>query len=243
MRLEEFILTKKVQIIRHVLFEDLGSFANALQNLGYQIEYLDSGVDKIPDRCNADWLIVLGGPIGVNDVLDFPYLTAEINLIKQYIKANKAVLGICLGSQLLAASLGAEVEKNSQVELGWSQLTLCNLEMNDCFQHLAKIEVLHWHGDTFKLPANAILKASTPICTNQAFTIGNKIMGLQFHPEVTTHGMERWLIGNAAEINQLEHTSISKLREENNLYGRNLEQAAERFLTHWINNWEVLLDK
>ena len=77
-------MTKKVHVIRHVMFEDLGSFANVLQKLGYQIEYLDSGVDKIPDRCDADWLIVLGGPIGVNDAHDFPYLADEINLITQY---------------------------------------------------------------------------------------------------------------------------------------------------------------
>ena len=236
-------MTKKVHVIRHVMFEDLGSFANVLQKLGYQIEYLDSGVDKIPDRCDADWLIVLGGPIGVNDAHDFPYLADEINLITQYIAAAKPVLGICLGSQLLAAALGAQIEKNSQIELGWSKLTLCNLDANDCFQCLSEVNVLHWHGDTFKLPANAILKASTPICSNQAFTIGNKIMGLQFHPEVTTRGMERWLIGNASEINQLEHTSISKLREENNLYGSALENAASKFLQQWINNWETQIDK
>lgn len=236
-------MTKKVQVIRHVMFEDLGSFANVLQSLNYQIEYLDSGVDKLSDSCDADWLIVLGGPIGVNDVHDFPYLTDEINLIKKYIIADKPVLGICLGSQLLATALGAQVEKNSQIELGWSKLTLRNLDANDCFQHLSEVEVLHWHGDTFKLPANAILKASTPICSNQAFTLGNKIMGLQFHPEVTTYGMERWLIANASEINQLEHTSISRLREENNQYGHTLENAASKFLQQWINNWETQIDE
>jgi GMP synthase-like glutamine amidotransferase len=141
----------------------------------------------LPYLHDFDWLVVMGGPMGVNDNEQYPWLSDEKFFIQQCIKAGKTVIGICLGAQLIASALGAAVYPNKEKEIGWFPVTLTATgKASPIFSGLpVSLTVLHWHGDTFDLPPNAALLAETAICKNQAFVSGDRVIGLQFHFEAT----------------------------------------------------------
>ncbi|CAA7615762.1 Glutamine amidotransferase [Candidatus Terasakiella magnetica] len=201
--------------IRHVAFEDLGSFEPVLLRAGYDITYVEAGWDDLAalDPLAADLVVVLGGPIGAYEDDIYPFLRHELALIAARLQAGRPLIGICLGAQLIARALGARVYPNNGVkEIGWSRLDLSEAGMASPLKALAGIPVLHWHGDTFDLPAGATLLASTAITRNQAFAWGGAALGLQFHVEATARGMERWFIGHAAEIGSVAGLSVCGLR-------------------------------
>ncbi len=140
-----------------------------------------------PDIGGADMLVVMGGPMGVYEEAQYPWLAMEKSLIRDAIAAGKPVLGICLGAQLIAAALGAKVYPNAEKEIGWFPV-----QFHDELAP-SPATVFHWHGDTFDLPDNAVHLAETPICKNQAFRIGDRVYGLQFHFEVTPAAMDGML--------------------------------------------------
>lgn len=140
-----------------------------------------------PDVLAADMLIVMGGPMGVYEETQYPWLATEKALIRDAIAAGKPVLGICLGAQLIAAALGAKVYPNKEKEIGWFPVQF-HTDLAP-----SPTTVFHWHGDTFDLPANAVHLAETAVCKNQAFCIGDRVYGLQFHFEITPAAMENML--------------------------------------------------
>jgi GMP synthase (glutamine-hydrolysing) len=188
--------------IRHVHFEDLGTLAPALHGAGYDVTYADvdnGGLDGI-EPVVPDLVVVLGGPVGVYQTEEFPFIADEIRLLAARLAAGRPTLGLCLGAQMMAAALGAKVAPSGHSEIGFSRLALTAAGAASPLRHLADVEVLHWHGDTFAIPAGATLLASTPLCAHQAFAQGPNILGLQFHPEPDAAGLERWLIGYAGEL-------------------------------------------
>ncbi|HVY12556.1 MAG TPA: glutamine amidotransferase, partial [Alphaproteobacteria bacterium] len=192
--------TRTLTAIRHVHFEDLGAFAAVFQEAGFSIRILDAGADDLRlDPLGADILVVLGAPIGVYQTREYPFLIDEINLLEKRMAAELPTLGFCLGAQLMARALGAKVYPGPAKEIGWGALTLTDAGSKSPLHHLKDVPVLHWHGDTFDLPKNAELLASTAICKNQAFSLGPNILGFQCHPEADGRGIERWLIGHACE--------------------------------------------
>jgi len=230
---------KLATIIRHVPFEDLGSFAQPLMTRGYDIHYLEAGRDNLnpTDAREADLLIVLGGPIGANDEREYPFLKDEVNIIERRVKAEQPILGVCLGSQLLARALGARVFPALAQEIGWAPLTLTAAGLRSPLSHLApaKTSMLHWHGDTFELPTGSIRLASTGLCENQAFQWGTNILGLQFHPEVTAHGLEQWFIGHTAEIHATEGVTVTGLRKDTAEFAPALEIHGPSFFLEWLD--------
>jgi len=230
---------KRAAVIRHVPFEDLGSFAEPLSAQGYAIEYSEAGIDRLDatDLRDADLLFILGGPIGANDDADFPFLTDELRIIEHRLKADQPMLGVCLGSQLLARALGAKVYRARVKEIGWSSLALTRDGDRSPISHLApdKTSVLHWHGDTFDLPAGAVRLASTPVCENQAFQWSNHVLALQFHPEVTGKGLERWFIGHTCEIQATRGVSVANLRADTARFAPTLAIQARKFFDAWLD--------
>jgi GMP synthase (glutamine-hydrolysing) len=189
------------------------------------------------DPLSPDLLIVLGGAIGVYERGAYPFVEDEIALVRARLAAKRPTLGICLGAQLIAAALGAKVYPGSQgKEIGWAPVEAGKdaalypafatlLAQSRCF--------LHWHGDTFDLPPQARHLASTPRYPNQAFAIENYALGLQFHPEVTAQGLERWYVGNACELANAK-IDVARLREESRRFAPELEVAARRFWRAWL---------
>ncbi len=226
---------KKVTVIQHLLFEDLGSFAAILEKQGYVIEYLQAGYDdlsQLDPLSDAIW-VVLGGPIGVNDIADYPFLQQEIALLQQRLEADKVTLGICLGAQLMASALGAKIYAGRKKEIGWGKLF--DIKKHSVLQYLTDIPVLHWHGDTFDIPDGAVCLASSKITPHQAFSWQKNSLALQFHPEVTAQGMERWFIGHTAEIHA-EKLSVQQLRADTLHYATALEMAGAKMLDTWLKN-------
>ena len=193
---------KQAAAIRHVPFEDLGTFEPALRQAGYDVHYVEAGLDDLgaAGLDQADLLIVLGGPIGAYEDPSYPFLVDELALLERRLGADRPTLGICLGAQLIARALGGRVYPTGVKEIGWGPLTLSSAGQAGALRHLDGFDVLHWHGDTFDLPDGCELLASTAVCRNQAFARGSNLLALQFHPEVDERGIERWLIGHACEL-------------------------------------------
>ncbi|QTF07214.1 glutamine amidotransferase [Brenneria izadpanahii] len=195
---------KTALALRHVHFEDLGILESLLPDYGYTFRYLDPAVDDLSsvnlDDC--DLLVVLGGPIGAFDHETYPFLNAELTLIRRRLESKRPILGICLGAQLMARALGRHVGPMGVKEIGFSPLSLTPAGECSVLSPLAGAPVLHWHGDRFEIPDGARLLAETPVCPHQAFALGDYALGLQFHLEVTPGNLEHWLVGHACELGQ-----------------------------------------
>lgn len=228
---------KKAWAITHVAFEDLGSFEQILREEGFEIEYLNAACDDLDDINPEadDLLIILGGPISVNDIDEYPFIQAELEMLTERLEADKPTLGICLGAQLIAKALGAKVYPGQHKEIGWSPIQVDESGSRSALRHLVGdgVCVLHWHGETFDLPEYAEHLASSEYYANQAFSYG-KALALQFHPEVTRRGLEQWYIGHTGEIHQTEGVSVNQLRDDAAQYADTLQARAYRFLTEWL---------
>lgn len=228
-------------VLSHLPFEDLGTLEPELLRRGFSIETIDAATAKFPvaQLQVADLLVVLGGPIGVYDVADYPFLTGEMDALRQRLAARKPTLGICLGSQLMAAALGSRVypgERGS--EIGWFPLLpAADSAAPEWFQPLLAddLALFHWHGDTFELPQEALHLARTDLYENQAFALGDFALALQFHPEVTELGLERWYVGHSCELRQ-KRLSINKLREDSRSHAPALKRAAADFWKLWLDH-------
>jgi GMP synthase (glutamine-hydrolysing) len=221
--------------IRHVQFEDLGTFAAVLERAGYGVAYadVDSGALSAFDPLAADLVVVLGGPVGVYQAKAYPFLADEIRILNARIAAGRPTLGICLGSQLMAAAMGAKVAPSGHSEIGFSRLRLNAAGAASPLRHLEGVEVLHWHGDTFALPVGTELLASTELCAHQAFARGPNILALQFHPEPDAAGLERWLIGYAGDLSGSK-LDPGALRQAAALYCPPMQHAAAKMLADWL---------
>ncbi|MEM9276636.1 MAG: glutamine amidotransferase [Cyanobacteria bacterium P01_F01_bin.143] len=238
---------KNAVAIRHVAFEDLGTLAPILERRGYQIDYIDATSSRLLeiDPLYLDLLVILGGPIGAYDEGDYPFLLNEFRLLESRLAADLPTLGICLGSQLMARVLGAKVYPGSGKEIGWSPIQLSDAGKQSPLRYLVTKDnaVLHWHGDTFDLPQGATHLASSNQYVNQAFAWGKCALGLQFHPEVTTRGLENWFVGHASEINTTTNISVKQLRADTHNYSSNLQAQAINFWQAWLAQVEQLTPK
>lgn len=187
----------KIIVFQHVAYEILGTLDPLLRNSGFRIKYVNFGrnPEANPNIDNYDGLIVLGGPMNVDETKDYPNLLTEIDIIKHAIETEKPVLGLCLGAQLLAKALGADVKGNKKPEVGWYDVKPTAAgEKDDLISNFDGTEkIFQWHGDTFDIPMGAVHLASSKLCRNQAFRYGKNAYGFQFHLEVDTRLIERWL--------------------------------------------------
>jgi GMP synthase-like glutamine amidotransferase len=197
----------RVLAFRHVPFEGVGSIEPLLHQRGIGLDYADLYKDgaRDPDIAAYDGLIFLGGPMSANDPL--PYLDRERALIAKAVERGQPLLGICLGSQLIARVLGAEVRRNGEKEIGWFDIHLTESAADDAlFRGIGAQEtVFHWHADTWELPPGAARLAWSQACRNQAFRAGNNIYGMQFHLEVTPAMIADWQLQdeNCGDVREL----------------------------------------
>lgn len=182
-------------VLQHVGHEPLGSLNPMLKAAGFRIRYINFGrdPDSVPSLDGYGGLIVLGGPMGVYESSQYPHLKVEMQLIEEALRKNIPILGICLGSQLLAHALGAKVYKATTMEIGWLDLHLTG-HHDPLFAEFNRTEkVFQLHQDTFELPKGSVQLARSDLHEGQAFRFGDKCYGLQFHLEVDKAMIHRWL--------------------------------------------------
>ena len=176
----------KAHYFKHVPFEDLGSIRLWLTKTGYITTctpFFESV--QLPAPEEIDLLIVMGGPMSVNDEKRYLWLVPEKQFIRQMIMSGKPVLGICLGAQLIASAMGAKVYPNRVKEIGWFPIYGVSSDDKSIFRFPKSVQAFHWHGETFDLPTGAAHIAKNDGCENQAFQLGQSVIGLQFHLETT----------------------------------------------------------
>lgn len=211
----------RVMVCQHVGYELLGTLNPLFKDAGFRLRYVNFGrkPELQPELEGYDGLVLLGGPMNVDEEARYPHLRYELHLIEEALKRDIPVLGICLGSQLLAKALGSKVERNPVREIGWHEVQLS--ESGKCdplLRHFQPAEkIFHWHGDTFELPRGAEHLASSQNCRNQAFRYGEKAYGLQFHLECDEALIERWLMvpQHQAELESVkDRTCPERIRKE-----------------------------
>lgn len=223
-------------VLRHVEHEHLGSLTDALHARGLPFEYVDifrGGV--VPaDISESAGLIVMGGPMGVYEVDQYPFIRNELDLIRRAVTAGLPVLGICLGSQLIAAALGARVYPSGRKEIGWYGLR--TVEPGDSFAATLPESFMgfHWHGDTFDLPVGAVRLFESDLFPNQGFRFGRNVLALQFHFEVDRKLVAEWLAdpGCQAEIAGVAGISAAGILDDTARHGARLEQLSAAYFPH-----------
>jgi GMP synthase (glutamine-hydrolysing) len=232
---------KHATVIRHLAFEDLGCYAQVLADNNISVQYYEAAQDDLSqiDPASDDLLIVLGGPISVNQTDIYPFLQDELALLKRRLAMDKPTLGVCLGAQLMAKALGATIYPGTEKEIGWSPLSLSEAGNNSALRHFAPpTRVLHWHGETFELPEGAVLLASSELYAHQAFAYGRRALALQFHGECTAQGLESWYLGHVGEIEQTPGLSVPELRAQAALYAEDAARQGQRFFADWLAQLE-----
>ncbi|MCX6182997.1 MAG: amidotransferase [Bacteroidetes bacterium] len=199
----------KIHYLQHVAFEGLGSIEDwALENKHKLSATKFFEQQQLPKLDSFDMLVILGGPMGVADEEEFPWLAEEKAFIKKAIAADRFVVGICLGAQLIAEALEAKVYPNKVKEIGWFPIQKTG---HFFFKSLPDdFTVFHWHGDTFDLPRKAIHLASSAACRNQAFLYNKRVLALQFHLEVTEKSLQEMLENGRNELTEEEYIQSEK---------------------------------
>ncbi len=212
---------RKVLVFQHVAHKILGTLNPTLKEHGLRMRYVnfERTPDVHPSVEKYDGLIILGGHMGVYEADKYTHIKVEMKLIEEALKKQIPILGICLGSQLLAHVLGASVRKHAEKEIGWHNINLTAEGVSDpLFSHFNKTEkIFQLHGDTFDVPASAIHLARSEQCPSQAFRYGDKVYGLQFHLEVDRPMIHRWL-DNPMNLKDIEESngkfSVDDIRAE-----------------------------
>lgn len=187
----------KAFIFQHVPFESPAAIKDWLEMKHFEINTVAFYSDyQLPSLDEVDCLVVMGGPMSVNDETEFPWLKKEKAFVKECIEAGKIVIGVCLGAQLIANALGCKVYQGQQKEIGWFPIKFIDTSIIKDKNPV----VFHWHGETFDLPTEAKLIASTDVCAHQIFTIGTHVLAMQCHLEMTEPAVAGMLKNCASEL-------------------------------------------
>ncbi|MBN1688036.1 MAG: type 1 glutamine amidotransferase [Candidatus Omnitrophica bacterium] len=194
----------RIHYLQHVPFEGLARIGNWARRNRFQVTrtpFFEGAA--LPSHETYDFLIIVGGPMGVCDEAQYPWLINEKRFIEAAIGRGKIVLGICLGAQLIASVLGSKVTRNPYREIGWFPVTLTpEARQTPYFSSFLgdELTAFHWHGDTFEIPKGAIRLASSGVCLNQAFLFSDTVMGLQFHLESSPESVKALVQNCDADI-------------------------------------------
>lgn len=233
-------MSKTVTIFKHTHHDGSCFLGKTLEEQEFNITSI--GVPTVGikdfDALAPDLLLVMGGPVGVYQAKHYPFIYDEIEVLKKRIAADKPTLGICLGAQLIAKALGADVYKGANgLEAAWHPLTVHDTAQNHPVRHLCKTKtnMFHWHGDTFDLPEGSTLLASSETYKNQAFSYGQNILGLQCHAEVNHRKLNEWYVVFVSQItgdNPVIH--IEDLKRQSNEYMDTLNRQVRLFFLEWL---------
>ena len=224
--------------IQHVAFEGLAIIENWLITQKFEISCTRLfNNEEFPNVENIDWLIIMGGPMSVNDETEFPWIRKEKAFIKECIDNGKIVIGICLGAQFIASVLGSKIYRNKDKEIGWfpiHKMTNLNPGLFNFFP--SNLIVFHWHGETFDLPECAELIASSEVCKNQIFVYNKKVIGFQCHLETTKESLLAIIENCKNEIipNKYIH-NVAQMEEGVDKYADAMHKTLFHILEHIIS--------
>jgi len=237
---------KKLLVLQHVAHELLGTLNPLLKRSGFRIRYVNFArhPDAQPSLEGYDGLVILGGPMSANDADRLAHLNVEMRLIEDALRRDIPVLGICLGAQLIAKTLGAPVYPNHEKEIGWYDISpTAEASCDPLLTALRATEkIFQWHGETFEIPRSTCHLALSPLCANQAFRYGKKVYGFQFHLEVDEPMIHRWLrvADNRKEISILRGPEyLDHIHRETPEYMARLTQLSELVFSEFINLFSV----
>lgn len=228
-------------VIQHEDYEALAGFEKPLRDRGYQIDTINVQDSLFDTVCFLDpeLLVIMGGPMGVYETDAHPWMNHEIIRVAERIMADRPTLGVCLGSQVMAAAMGAPVYKGGHNEVGFSPIKLTEAGKTSPLAAVGDVPVLHWHGDTFDLPAGVTLLASTGLYPNQAFSRGANILALQFHPEMGEDpSFETWCDHGDPFIAKAG-TDVTTLLDEHERLGPAAVAAGRALLDSWLADLET----
>jgi GMP synthase-like glutamine amidotransferase len=229
---------EEVLVFQHDPFEDLGFFGEVLEKQGaeYRVVRLFHGEMPAEEWEHVRALIILGGPMSVDEEDGFPFLRWEKRIIRAAIDEAVPILGICLGAQLIATTLGTPVFHGPVREIGWTPISITpHGQVDSLLGYLPEnATVFQWHGDGFDLPAGAIRLASSAHYGTQAFRLGKTIYGLQFHLEVTPPMIERWIEERSKDLALAPHVLPEKILADTQSYAPTLKYYGERFLSEFV---------
>lgn len=223
----------KIHWLQHVPFEGLGYIEEWAGKRGARINCTRwLAGDAPPDPSEIDLLVIMGGPMGIHDFGQHPWLTEEKAFIRQAIDTGTRILGICLGAQLLADVLGARVYPGPQKEIGWHSLR----RAEDAPPFLPEeLIAFHWHGDTFDIPDGAVRLASSQACVNQGFIFNDRVVALQFHLETTPKSMEALITNCSHELVDAPHIQSAGKMREGTMHIAGINAAMTAVLEYLIN--------
>lgn len=235
-------MTLRLHYLQHVSFEGLGQIRPWAEKAGAAISATRFHEDQpLPGVDAFDFLVIMGGPMGTGDTDRHPWLVREKQFIRKAIATGKAVLGVCLGAQLIAAAMGARVYPNTHREIGWFDIQRtpagADHAIGGCLP--PQLKVFHWHGDTFDLPTGARRIASSAACRNQGFVLGQRVAGLQFHLETTPESLQALIANGGDDLKPGPYVqSLESMGMANECYGPNhdvlkaiLDSLARRAIT------------
>ncbi|NJK91081.1 MAG: type 1 glutamine amidotransferase [Blastochloris sp.] len=187
---------RSIHVLQHSESEGAAGAGRWAERQGFRVQicHLYQG-ESLPDLAEVECLWIMGGPMNIYQDRDYPWLKEERAYLEKALEVGKKMLGFCLGSQLLADALGARVHQNAWMEIGWYPVEMSGEAGREPgFGHFPdRLQVLHWHGDTFELPAEARLLASSEACGHQAFAWNGKVIGFQFHMEVEVRDLDGFI--------------------------------------------------
>lgn len=216
-----------------------GLIKSELEKLGWKLDIrlMEKPGSFLPGRLTGfNALVILGGPMNVYEEESYPYLRKVDQLIKEAVRIGQPVLGVCLGGQLIAKALGASVTRSPVQEIGWYNMRLTAAgARSPFFKDLpGEFPVFHWHSDTFALPGGASYLAATAGCANQAFSIGPRVLALQFHLEITPDIIQAWNREWTAEIEDYHGQGYVKVLEaETDIIWNDYRRIAAQILENW----------
>jgi GMP synthase (glutamine-hydrolysing) len=229
-------MTKPILCLQNIPSETLGNLEGLFLNDGFDIEKINAMKDRIPaDPTNYSAIVILGGPMSVCEESD--PIKNQINLVRISSKKKTPVLGICLGSQIIAQASGGKVFKGTKKEIGWHEIIIERSGSQDLFSGLnSKAMVFQWHGDTYSLPKTATILARSDLYP-QAFCLGS-LVGIQFHLEVTGKMIQSWLRNYKLEVDS-EKIDVRKLVKESAAYLKPLEHYCSLMYSNFSTKFSL----
>lgn len=227
------MVQKTALIIRHVPYEGVAGYRAPIEAAGYDVDRIDVADPAFAqtDLRDPDLLIMMGGPMGVYEREAHPWISCQLRRLAQRLEAGRPTLGVCFGSQMIAAALGADVYQGPTMEIGFHPIEVL---ADSPLRHIAQVPMLHWHGDTFTLPDDVELLASSPAYPHQAFRRGANILALQFHGEMGLDPRFDAWIAQGGEAMAKAGVTEADLRAAHDSLGPQAVAAGQAMIAEWL---------